>query len=150
MDLATFGAGGFWEHNPVFAQVARLSVTLFFAWITVAAIRNAVGRLTRHDGQISSEQAWVIVRDALKDGTQVVVLRILLPATAVVALAQGNVGGAKFVWLFWLGFILAVAMLLVFRLIYQATGQRDARWKAGAAGSMGGRQSRACGIASFC
>lgn len=129
---------GLWDNNPLFSQFTRLFVTIGLAWITVAAIRFAVTNSESRPQALSTEAAWAIVKDGIRAGAQILVLRILLPTTAVIAVVQGHAGNVEFARMFLIGFFVAVLLFFVFWLLYALALQKNAIWHAGAAASMGG------------
>lgn len=115
------------QQQAQLAQVTRVVVGVGLAWFTVHAMRLSA----------SSAEAWAAVRAAIRSGAQIIVLRVLLPATAVLTLVQQQTGAQAFAILFGLGFALTVALFFFFFAIY-SVARKSPVWNAGAAASMGG------------
>ncbi len=115
------------QQQALLAQVTRVVVGVGLAWFTVHAMRLTA----------SSAESWTAVRAAIRSGAQIMVLRVLLPATAVLTLVQQHTGAQAFAILFGLGFALTVVLFFFFFAIY-SVASKHAVWNAGAAASMGG------------
>lgn len=115
------------QQQLMFAHLTRFAVGVGLAWFTIAAMRLSA----------STVDAWSIVQGAVRTGAQVVVLRVLLPATAVLTLVKQQTGAQSFAFLFGIGFALTVALFIAFFVIYLVSS-KNAAWNAGTAASMGG------------
>lgn len=114
------------QQQLMLAHLTRFLVGVALAWFTVAAMRiGAPG------------EAWSVAQRAIKTGTQIVVLRVLLPASAVLALVKQETGAQSFAILFGTGFALTISLFILFFIVYFVTS-KNAAWNAGTAASMGG------------
>jgi len=110
--------------------MSRFLVTLALAWLATATMRSTAGRI--------SDAAWDAIRSAIKDATHLVVLRILLPSTAVIAVIQGQLPPGDFARLMMLGFTIAMVLYAMSVIGYRIVLGRNSIWRAQSAASMGG------------
>lgn len=114
------------QQQLMLAHLTRFLVGVALAWFTIAAMR--VG---------ASGEAWSLAQRAIKTGTQIVVLRVLLPSSAVLALVKQENGAQSFAILFGTGFALTISLFVLFFIVYFLIS-KNAAWNAGTAASMGG------------
>jgi hypothetical protein len=121
--------------DPV-ATLTRFIVAVGLAGATVAAARAGIRRSALAHG-VPFRQRWTTFEQDLIGGLRVVILRLLLPATAALAVLRAEKVSA-FLLLFVLGFLATLALYALFLIAYRLAQATGFAWRAAAAASMGG------------